>query len=108
MYYFLMVNSISNIISLSAIYYILYMVDFTNFNRDDTNNIFNEFIVMFGTFIYMCIIIFGIIWIILGSIIFWKYMDTSKCSSNVYNYLYTSLIIKLIMTGLSIFSKNRE
>lgn len=40
---------------------------------------------------------FGLSWLILGSLIFWKFMDTSKCSNSIYNYIYAELIIRWII-----------
>ena len=52
------------------------------------------------------IIIFG--WNVLGAIIFWGYVsEKSNCSVIVYNYLYTTFIIRLlIITILIINTKN--
>lgn len=35
-------------------------------------------------------------WTIVGAVIFWHFIDSSQCNTNVYNYLYISLLIKLI------------
>lgn len=40
--------------------------------------------------------LFLIIWNILGAIIFWGLMDTTNCSDTIYNYMFASLIIKLV------------
>lgn len=45
--------------------------------------------------------IFLTIWNILGAVIFWKLMDTSDCSDSIYNYVFISLIIKLVSTAVN-------
>jgi len=51
---------------------------------------------VFITIVSIMTSIFFIIWDIFGAIIFWKLMDTSKCSNSTYNYVFVSLIIKLV------------
>jgi hypothetical protein len=49
--------------------------------------------------------IFSMVWNIIGSIIFWKTLyDTSDCINGIYNYLFISLIIKLVF-NLASFTK---
>jgi hypothetical protein len=40
--------------------------------------------------------IFNEIWNIVGAILFWGLMNTDECSRTTYNYVYATLIIKLI------------
>lgn len=59
---------------------------------------YNEVIrTIFGLFIYISrIIMFG--WNVLGAIIFWGYIaEKSNCSVVIYNYLYATFIIKLLI-----------
>ena len=50
-------------------------------------------------FIKFCgfiVIIFCMIWAIVGALIFWRFMDNEKCDDSVFNYLGIRLIIMLI------------
>lgn len=40
--------------------------------------------------------IFNFAWHIVGSIIFWELMNTSNCSNSIYNYVFATLVIKLV------------
>jgi hypothetical protein len=42
----------------------------------------------------------------MGAIIFWNLMDTDKCSKEVYNYVFISLIIKFVTTIYEIIKNN--
>lgn len=53
-------------------------------------------------------ILFTIGWNIIGSLIFWHYMDNNKCSNEVFNYLFASLIIKLIFCSSILFKSNKN
>ncbi len=48
--------------------------------------------------------IFLLVWNIFGAIIFWSDMDTSGCSKNIYNYVFASLVIKIVFNGLGLLS----
>ena len=46
---------------------------------------------------------FYLIWNIMGSIVFWSFLYPERhCSSSVSNYLFASLIIKLVFTYMSV------
>lgn len=63
--------------------------------------------VSFLTIINSLVNIFLTIWNIFGAVIFWSLMDTSECSNSIYNYVFASLIIKLVFNVISILqSKN--
>ncbi len=48
--------------------------------------------------------VFSFGWNITGGIIFWQHIDNSLCSNTVYNYMYTSLIIKYLAQGFGVSS----
>ncbi len=54
--------------------------------------------------------IFSVIWNILGSIVFWKFIyPEGNCSEDVSNYLFATLVIKLVFTYMNMFSSvNRK
>ena len=58
--------------------------------------------------ILICYALFLSAWNIIGAVLFWGYMDNSKCSDNIYNYTFASLIIIFISMASSIFQKNRS
>lgn len=43
-------------------------------------------------------------WLVLGASIFWKQIDNNECDDSIYNYVYASLIIKIIFTIMDILS----
>lgn len=43
-------------------------------------------------------------WLVLGASIFWKQIDNNECEDGIYNYVYASLIIKIIFTIMEILS----
>jgi hypothetical protein len=63
--------------------------------------------IQLGIIILTCLFLFA--WNIIGAVIFWTYMDTSKCSDSVYNYIFVSLVIVFVSSGcntLSLMTKN--
>lgn len=54
--------------------------------------------------IFILIALFLTAWNIVGSVLFWGYMDTSQCSNEIYQYTFASLIIMLISNFCSINS----
>ena len=54
---------------------------------------YGECLIINGCFL---IGIFINVWNIFGAIIFWGFMDINKCSNGTYNYVFTSLILKII------------
>lgn len=52
--------------------------------------------------------LFGISWSIVGFILFWGYMDTSKCAKPVYNYLLAKFIITIITIFFEVTRKRKS
>ena len=73
---------------------------------------FNEktgpYIIGIGMILFVLGSIFGIAWNIIGGVIFWSYMDNSTCSDETFNYVFASLIIKYVITGVSLFANNNN
>ena len=61
----------------------------------------NSIILAILGFIGIGIGLFNFCWNIIGGIIFWSYMNNSTCSSNVFNYVFASLIIKYTLMFIS-------
>lgn len=101
MYDYLIVSGISSvIITFISILFIFY------FEKIKTTK-FILFNILFILFLYI-IGLFTIGWNIIGSLIFWNYMDNNKCSNEVFNYLFASLIIKLIFCSSILFKSNKN
>jgi len=100
MYDYLIVSGIySVIITVISILFILFFIDKMKNNEVKTRNFF--------LFLFI-ISLFNVIWNIIGSLIFWNYMDNSKCSNEVSNYLFVSLIIKLIFSSTILLNNNKK
>ena len=100
MYDYLIVSGIySVIITVISILFILFFIDKMKNNEVTTLNFF--------LFLFI-ISLFNLIWNIIGSLIFWNYMDNSKCSNEVFNYLFVSLIIKLIFSSTILLNNNKN
>ena len=52
--------------------------------------------------------LFGLSWSIVGFVIFWGYMDTSKCSKPVYNYLLAKFIIIIASIFIEVAKKRSK
>ena len=52
--------------------------------------------------------LFSTSWIVVGAVVFWNEVDNSTCDKPIYNYLYASIIIKLICCFLSWNSSNEK
>lgn len=50
--------------------------------------------------------LFAISWIITGCVLFWAYMDTSKCNSSIKSYLFARFIIFLISSLMNMTVNN--
>jgi len=102
MYDYLIVSGIySVIITIILILFILFFIDKMKNNEITTlNYIFMLFLYING--------LFNISWNIIGSIIFWKYMDNNKCSNEVFNYLFASLIIKLVFCSTILLNNKKK
>lgn len=44
----------------------------------------------------------GVAWTIVGSVMFWGCMDTSKCDKGIYTYVYAFLIIKYVLICMTL------
>ena len=101
MYDYLIVSGISSVIitfiSILSIFY---------FEKIKTTK-FILFNILFILFLYI-IGLFTIGWNIIGSLIFWHYMDNNKCSNEIFNYLFASLIIKLVFCSSILFKSNKN
>lgn len=75
-----------------------------NINKYDTNDVI---IYLVSRTIYILYSLFIISWNIVGSIIFWSLMDTSNCSNSIYNYVFASLIIKIIFCSYGLLSGHK-
>ena len=87
----------------------LFCLDINTFGSKNSN--IDGCIVCGGAFlaiIFVLVTMFLIIWNIFGAIIFWCLTDTSKCSNSIYNYVFASLIIKLVFSLISILQIKKE
>ena len=66
------------------------------------------FLLTFGTMLLIFIGVFNTVWNIIGGVIFWKYMDNTLCSNAVFNYVFTSLIIKYVFTVFNLKTNNKK
>ena len=100
MYYYLIVSGIySVIITVISILFILFFI----------NKMKNNEIKTFYFFLFLSISsIFNISWNIIGSLIFWSYMDNNQCSNEVFNYLFASLIIKLVFCSTILLNNKKN
>lgn len=102
--YYLLVSGWTNIsfISILIILFYGYIVigNIKIFKFVDKCNFF-----MFSTGVVITLnsfmIIFLLLWNILGVIIFFVLVDTIKCDKNIYNYIFASLLIKFILNYLN-------
>jgi hypothetical protein len=99
MYQYLMVSGIYGSSTLFIINCCVVLCDFSKFN-DHTVLLFSilEFISK----------LFTTSWTIVGGVIFWHFMDISICSNTVYNYLFASLVIKLVCILLTSNSSSQS
>lgn len=99
MYDYLMVSGIYSGSTLFIIIcYILYC-DLTKFNND---TLFLFSIIEFINKLFISS------WTIAGGVIFWHFMDNGSCSNKVYNYLFASLVIKLVCILLTSNSSSKD
>lgn len=61
-----------------------------------------------GVILFYFTAIFSIIWNIIGGVIFWAYMDNTTCSSTLFNYVFTSLIIKYVFCFFGSTQSNKS
>lgn len=102
MYDYLIVSGIySVIITVISILFILFFIDKMKNNEITIlNYIFMSFLYING--------LFNISWNIIGSLIFWNFMDNNQCSNEVFNYLFASLIIKLIFCSTILLNNKKK
>jgi len=102
MYDYLIVSGIySLIITVISILFILFFI------HKIKNNDITILNCVFMLFLYINSL-FNISWNIIGSLIFWNYMDNNQCSNKVFNYLFASLIIKLIFCSTILLNNNNK
>lgn len=80
------------------IYYFI-IICISLFHTNDSWKLFKKqspTIIKIMNFFHKITMLLSISWNIIGSIIFWKYIDNSLCSTYVYNYIYTTLILCFI------------
>ncbi len=65
-------------------------------------------ILVISSICHMILTFFDIIWNIIGALIFWNLIDTSKCDKGIYNYVFTTLIIKLIFNFMKLLNVNNN
>jgi hypothetical protein len=83
---------VSGYILLGEIITLIYLCWTTIYNDVERSNCTTIIAIIL---IYFCAV-FSLVWNIIGGVIFWSYMDNTTCSSNVFNYVFTSLIIKYV------------
>lgn len=77
-----------------------------SFNKDQT---INTIIYTISVFVELLIKIFIQIWNIIGAIIFWGTLyHSNDCSKTTYNYLFVTIIIKLVLIRLNFKYKNNK
>jgi hypothetical protein len=99
---------ISGWLSMSIITIITIGLYFMDFKPYGNNGDIYTCLLCGCTFLSFVISSFVLIWDIIGAVIFWELMDDSKCSKDVYNYVFISLVIKLILCGIGILQKKNE
>lgn len=102
LYKFLLVDTIGSLLSASV--FILFII------CNIKNNILEK---IYNIYVY-CYFIYLFIWLIVGSVIFWKFTDRNNCNQGIYTYLFILLVLKCafqlfnIMRCLNIYKNNRE
>ena len=105
---YLLVNGWILMSLLGLISILIFFMDINTFNNKTTNNGYFTGIIVFSGIISVLIGIFLTIWNIIGAIIFWNLMDTTNCSNGIYNYVFTSLIIKLVCCVIALLQRKNE
>jgi len=87
---------------------VVFMLDCTimchNFNKKDPNL---EKVEICSRIMGWGLKLFGLAWAVVGFVIFWGYMDTTKCAKPVYNYLLAKFIIMIITIFFECTKKNK-
>jgi len=87
----------------------LFIVVISIILTSSTNQTTNIYIYTANVIIDTLIKIFIEVWTIIGAVIFWGTLShTNDCSKTTYNYLFITLIIKLVLIALNIKTKNSD
>ena len=92
MYDYLYTSAIFGVVVVSILSCAIMCADFEKKDRKDRKECVEVCSQLFGWVLKL----FGLAWSIVGFVIFWGYMDTSKCSKPVYNYLLAKFVILII------------
>jgi hypothetical protein len=95
MFVYLLVNSIIGIIVVLITYSIIFI-----FDRYEE---LTEIVICCSKFISHILNGFFVIWTMVGCMIFWGYMDKSKCSKIVYDYLFVKLFLSIVTITSMVF-----
>lgn len=95
MYVYLLISGTYFVFILAIIILSIIFIDFLNLDK-------NNYIIKIFERIFL---LFLISWTIIGTVIYWVYMNKSLCSINTNNYIFISLIIKLSSFLYSIYKK---
>lgn len=85
---------------------LLYYIDFDSL--EDIVKKKDSLCELFMPIIIALVVLFLTIWNIFGAIVFWGVMNTTECSKTIYNYVFASLIIKLVFNVICIFENNNK
>jgi len=89
MYNYLYISSIFGIVVVCILTSAIMCLDIEKKDRNECGEVCSQ---LFGWVLKL----FGLAWSIVGFVIFWGYMDTSKCAKPVYNYLLAKFIILIV------------
>jgi hypothetical protein len=94
---------VSGFTGLSWLLFIIYTTCSLSSNNDNTTSI------ICAGCIGLFVLIFNLIWNILGAVTFWGSIYKEKnCDSNTSRYIYVSLIIKLVVTLIAIQQNSKK
>jgi hypothetical protein len=96
---YLIVSASIGIVSIAFINITILICDYDNFEID-TKNIFLRII----DYLYK---LFTLSWLIVGCVMFWNLMDTSICTTSVYNYLFARFVLTIVSYAL-VLSTNEQ
>jgi hypothetical protein len=89
MYNYLYISSIFGIVVVCILTSAIMCLDIEKKDRNECGEVCSQ---LFGWVLKL----FGLAWSIVGFVIFWGYMDTSKCAKPIYNYLLAKFIILIV------------
>ncbi len=58
--------------------------------------------------LFLLVSFFLFAWNIVGAVVFWEYLDNSKCDNPVYNYTFASLVIVFVFSAINFTSSNSK